>query len=283
MRGPGLSGSLGPRMNPYAPPAPAPQHVPQAELPAGMRRFRLAREPYLALVRRLFIRRQVVVLGVVALVVLGMLGLSGLPVAMPAGIVAVVLVAMVPISWLRMRAMADRQLAMFELVVSPRVVRRSMPLLGTAEVLRPEVTRIVETPRALSLVSTTPRRTVSVARVVEGYDELRALVAGWGPIETLRGWSAFAFAWGQLRHARPRDRIEQALAQDATLLDELTAVRAVSADPGGGYGRVFKVRRLLLVVGVLWLLLVVLWLAIWQFLGNEEPRPRAPSPPALSI
>jgi hypothetical protein len=270
-------------MNPYAPPAPAPQHVPQAALPAEMRRFRLAREPYLALVRRLFIRRQAIVLGIVLTMVFGVLALSGLPVGLPAAAVSVVLAVMLAISWLRLRAATDRQLAMFEVIVSARVVRRAMPLLGVAEVLRPEVTRIVETPRALSLVSATPRRTVSIVRVVEGYDGLRAQLATWGPIETLRGWSAFAFAWGQRGHARPRDRIDGALVQDATLLDELTAVRAVSGDGGGGYGPVFNVRRRLLVVIALWLLLVGMWLAIWLLLSDAKPAPRAPPPPALSI
>jgi hypothetical protein len=248
-----------------------------------MLRFRLAREPYLALVRRLFVRQRVITVVAVYALVLGMLSLAGLPIAMPVGLSTVVLVVLIAISWLRLRAMADRQLAMFEVVVSPRVVRRAMPLLGVAEVLRPEVTRIVETRRALSLVSATPRRTVSIVRVVEGYDELRAQLATWGHVETLRGWSAFAFAWGQLRHARPRDRIEGALAQDATLLDELTAVRAVSGDPGGGYGQVFKLRRVLLAVLGLWVLLILMWLALWTLLRGEEAPRRARPAPALSI
>ncbi|HEX8796841.1 MAG TPA: hypothetical protein VF765_38080 [Polyangiaceae bacterium] len=270
-------------MNPYAPPAPAPQHVPQAVLPAGMRRYKLAREPYLALVRRIFFRRQVVVLAVMLAVVTGWLSLIGVASLLPMGIAAVVLSALVVVSWLRLRAQADRQLAMFEVVVSARVVRRAMPLLQPAEMLRPEVTRIVETRRALSLVSTTPRRTVSVARVIDGYDELRAQLATWGTIETLRGWSAFAFAWGQLRHARPRDRIEGALASDVTLLDELTAVRTVSGDQGGGFGPVFKPRRFLLLVLGLWILLVVMWLALWTFFGDTTVTPRPRTPPALSL
>lgn len=270
-------------MNPYAPPAPPPQHVPQAVLPPGMRRFKLAREPYLALVRRLFIRRQLIVVAILLLFVLGLLASMGQLFLVPATMALGVMIALVVVSWLRMRGAAERQLAMFEVVASPRIVRRVMPLLGVAEMLRPEVTRIVETPRALSLVSTSPRRTVSVARVIEGYDELRAQLATWGTIETLRGWPAFAFAWGQLRHARPRDRIEGALASDATLLDELTAVRTVSGDQGGGYGATLKPRRLLLLFLGLWILLVVMFLALWTFLSDERPATRPPPPPALSL
>ena len=253
-------------VNPYAPPASAPAAVPHRPLPEGMRRFRLVREPYLALVRKVVVRRYVVA-GVLYGVVLACLAVLGFAVTVTGAILAVAWVGGLAVTWLRSRAMAERQMAMFEIVMSPRVLRRAMPTFGVAEMLRPEVTRIVETPRALVLMSTTPRRTLSIVRAIDGYDALRAHVATWGNIETMRGWAAFAFSWGQLRHMRPREAIHgTALASDPTLLDELTTVRALSADAGAGFGPVFNLRRRLLWMLVLWVLLVGMFLAIWQLL-----------------
>lgn len=256
-------------VNPYAPPAPPPAVVPEAPLPAGMRRFRLAPGPYRALVRRIVIRRDVII-GLIYLLLLGMLWAIGLPVEYAAGVAVAVCTGSFVVTWLRTRAAVERQLAMFEIVVSPRVLRRVMVGLPPSEMLLPEVTRIVETPRALSLVSTAPRRTMTVVRAVDGYEVVREQVATWGKIETLRGWPAFAFAWGQIRHMGMRDRVEgTALATDPTLLEELTAVRAVSGDAGGAYGNVVTLRRRLVRLLILWLLLLGLFLAIWEFL---QPR-----------
>jgi hypothetical protein len=269
--------------NPYAPPAPPPAVVPEAALPEGMRRFRLAPGPYRAIVRRIVIRRDIVI-ALLYLLLLGMLWVLGLQVEYAAGIAVAVWIGSFVLTWLRTRAAVERQLEMFEIILSPRVARRVMVGLPPAEILRPEVTRIVETPRALCLVSTTPRRTMTVVRAVAGYEVVRAQVATWGRIETLRGWPAFAFAWGQLRHMRPRDRIEGALTGDRTLLDELTAVRHLSRDAGGGYGSSVSLRRRLVRMLVLWLLLVGLFLAIWQFLQPRDlPRPPLPPRPAPSL
>jgi hypothetical protein len=269
-------------VNPYAPPAPPPAVVPEAVLPEGMRRFRLAPGPYRALVRRIVIRRYVII-GLLYLLLLGMLSSLGLQIEFSAGVAVAVWVGGFVLTSLRTRAAVERQLVMFEIIMSPRVLRRVMVGLPVAEVLRPEVTRIVETPRALSLLSTTPRRTITVVRAIDGYDAVREQVARWGKIETLRGWSAFAFAWGQLRHLRPRDRIEGALATDKTLLDELTAVRTVSRDGGAGYGNVVTLRQRLRWMLVLWVLLIVMFLAIWQFLQPRDvPRPPRPPRPASS-
>lgn len=256
-------------VNPYAPPAPPPAIVPEAPLPPGMRRFRLAPGPYRALVRRIVIRRDAIV-GLFYLLLLGMLWSLGMAMEYAAGVAVAVWTGSFVLTWLRTRAVVERQLAMFEIIMSPRVLRRVMVGLGPAEMLRPEVTRIVETPRALSLVSTTPRRTMTVVRAVDGYEVVRGQVATWGTIESLRGWPAFVFAWGQIRHMGTRDRIDgTALASDPTLLDELAAVRAVSSDAGGAYPKVVTFRRRLVRMLLLWVLLVGLFVAIWQFL---QPR-----------
>jgi len=251
-------------------------------LPAGMRRFRLAPGPYRALVRRIVIRRDVII-ALLYVLLLGLLASLGLQIEFAAGIAVAVWIGSFVLTWLRTRAAVERQLVMFEIITSPRVLRRIMVGLPPAEVLRPEVTRIVETPRALCLLSTTPRRTMTVVRAVDGYDAVREQVATWGNIESLRGWPAFAFAWGQLRHMRPRDRVEGALATDRTLVDELTAVRTVSRDGGSGYGGVVTLKRRLVWMLVLWSLLVVMFLAIWTLLQPRDvPRPPRPPRPMTS-
>jgi len=269
-------------VNPYAPPAAPPAVVPEAVLPAGMRRFRLAPEPYRALVRSILIRRFLVI-GLLYVLMLGLFWSLGALVELTVGVAVAAWIGSFVLTWLRTRSVVERQLVMFEIVMSPRVLRRVMVGMPVAEVLRPEVTRIVETPRALCVLSTTPRRTMTVVSAVDGYEAVRAQVSTWGTIESLRGWAAFAFAWGQLRHMRPRDRVEGALATDTTLGDELTAVRTVSRDGGSGYGGVVTLRRRLVWMLVLWALLVVMFLAIWTFLQpSEVPRPPRPPRPTTS-
>jgi hypothetical protein len=247
-----------------------------------MRRLRLAPAPYRALVRSILIRRYLVV-GLLYVLVLGLLWSLGFLVEFTIGIAVAAWLGSFVLTWLRTRTIVERQLVMFEIIMSPRVLRRVMVGMPVAEVLRPEVTRIVETPRALCVLSTTPRRTMTVVRAVDGYEAARAQIATWGAIESLRGWAAFAFAWGQLRHMRPRDRIDGALATDATLGDELTAVRTISRDGGSGYGGVVTIRKRLVWMLVLWCLLIVMFLAIWQFLQpNEVPRPPRPPRPTTS-
>ena len=71
-----------------------------------------------------------------------------------------------------------------------------------------------------------------------------------------------------------------ALEHDASLRDELMAVRALSADRGAGYGPLLRTRDRLVRVAILWALLVVIFLVIWQLLQpqprSHPPRPRPP-------
>jgi hypothetical protein len=230
-----------------------------------MQRHALNPERYRALVRRILVRRGVLFVVLFALF-LGVFDRIGLLSSYTWPAAGVVIVATYAVTWLRVRPAIDRQLAAFDVVVSPRVVRRVMPVLPVAEILRPEVARIVETARGLWLVSTHPRRTLFLVTTLDGYAELRATLAAWGAIETLHGLAAFAFMFGQLRHMRPRDRLDGALATDATLVDELATVRALSADHGAGYGQTVSTRSRLTRVLLLWVLLIVMFLAIWQFL-----------------
>jgi hypothetical protein len=242
-----------------------------------MRRFRLAPAPYRKAVHRALIRQYAIVgLGCAAAVVIG--SAAGASMTQTASILAVAWGVGFVVTWLRLGPAIKKHLAMYEVIVSPRVVRRIMLVLPSAEMLRPEVARIVETPRALWLESRSPRRTLLLMKAIDGYADLRSEIAAWGPIESLRGWSAVAFSWGQLRHMRARDRIEAALAGDASLVEELSMVRALSADRGVGYGAALNVRRRLVRVVVVWALLVVTFIAIWQLLAPPARKPAARPP-----
>lgn len=76
----------------------------------------------------------------------------------------------------------------YELLVSDRVLRRSSHGLPVAEVLRAEVTEIVETAAGLWVICTEPRRSLFVARALDGYADVREALAAWSPIKTLGGW-----------------------------------------------------------------------------------------------
>ncbi len=261
-------------VNPYAPPGAAPLVLPRTPLLPGITRHRLVPELYRPMVRRVLVRRGVLTAALYAAIV-AMLGAMGLPISLTTwALIAVLWAGSTGLAWMRARAELERQLAMFEVLASPRVVRRIMPLLPVAEMLRPEVTRIVETARGLWLVAQNPRRTLFLVSALENFSELRAAVGTWGRVESLRGLPAFFFAYGQLRHMRPRDTLEGALAADPTLTNELQTVRMLSADQGAGYPGTIVPRRRLVRMLVLWVLLVVFFLAIWQFL-SPSPRPRA--------
>jgi hypothetical protein len=121
----------------------------------------------------------------------------------------------------------------YELLMSDRVLRRSG--VGTvAELLRPEVTEIVETRLGLWISCATPRRSLFVTRALDGYGDVRDAVSKWGPIRALGWWPAFRHARRQMLHQGPRDAVQgTALATDESLGREVEAVRAASA---GGFG-----------------------------------------------
>lgn len=275
------SGTLDPVSNPYAPPAAATFAMPDTPLPQGMRRVRLSPAPTRALVRRAILVRHGIV-GIFYAVAILALAAVGLDTMLVVVVMVVIWLGSGALIFQRSGAAIAKQIAMFEVIASPRVVRRIMVGMRPAEVLRPEVTRIVETQRGLWLVCTAPKRTVALVKALDGYDALRAEMATWGTIEPLAGWAGFVFGYRQRRHMGARDVIDgTALASDPSLQTELSTVRAVSADRGAGYGPVVNARRRLVRVLILWALLVVMFLAIWQFLQPSERRPVPRVPPGV--
>jgi hypothetical protein len=172
-------------------------------------------------------------------------------------------------------------IANYELVLSARVLRRASQTSAGAEVLRPEVTRIVETPRGLWVLSERPRRTVFVTRAIDGYADVRETLMTWGAIDSLTGLAAWRFQRRNAGYEALRDgRAGTVLATDATLVEELTRVREASRDRAVGFATPAKAtnpKKTLL----LWVVLVVMFLAIWQFLSPAKPATPAPHPQRL--
>jgi hypothetical protein len=255
--------------NPYAPPAAAEFVLPTPVLPPGVRRFGLDLAAYRLLLRSRVRRRGPVIVAVVA-VVIAINGLSGLPALLTSGVLAVGCILGLGIAWFGVSRVGSAQLATFEVLASDRVVRRILKGTLPAEVLRPEVTRIVETRFGLWVLCTTPRRSLALVRAIAGYADLREHLARWRPIEELKGWPATRMSYAERGRQGPRDvMVGTALATDATLVEELGTVRAVSADRGAGYGAPTLVRHRLLRMAMLWVLILVLFLALWQLL---QPR-----------
>jgi hypothetical protein len=255
--------------NPYAPPAAAAFVLPAQALPPGVKRFGLDPAAYRALLQSRVRRRGPVIVAIVAILI-AINGLSGLPALLTSGVLVVGCVLGLAIAWFGVSRVGAGQLSTFEVLVSERVVRRILKGTLPAEVLRPEVSRIVETRWGLWVMCASPRRSLALLRAIASYPELREQLSRWRPIEEVRGWQATRLSYAERGRQGPRDVLQgTALADDPTLAEELGIVRAVSADRGAGYGAPTLVRHRLLRVLILWVLLIVMFLALWQLL---QPR-----------
>jgi hypothetical protein len=171
------------------------------------------------------------------------------------------------------RAVASHDL---ELLLSDRVLYRNVRGV-VAELLRPEVTEIVQTRGGIWVTSSTPRRSLFVSRAFDGFSDVKEALRAWKPPRELRGFAAFRYAWGAVRREGPRDAVlGTALATDASLVAELESVRAASvtarAHPVPVGRRGSRGARVL----ALWVLLVIFFLAIWQVLQPSERTPCGP-------
>jgi hypothetical protein len=265
--------------NPYAPPSDGPYVPPPgAALPADFRRFRLDPIAYRSFATRALLLRSAFVLGT-TIAFAGLVVLV-LPDSAYVFFVVPVVIALVLPTFVRVRSPRSPELVSYELLASPRVLRRTVVGLLPAEILRPEVTRIVESKLGLWVFSTTPLRALFVVSALDGYADVRAALATWRPIEPLAGGGRAArrLVRQSTGLQGSRDAVHgTSLAADASLREELELVRAVSSTAHQAVVPVAPRRRGVRVL-LLWVLLIVMFLAIWQFLSPTPPsqsRPRA--------
>ncbi len=271
--------------DPYAPPredpVPAGARPPGIALPQGIQRYALDRDLYRDRVAQA--RRARIVRGVVAALLYGAIVVSSTPLK-PASLCLIVVIwgATIGASYLVLQARARRLephvLRGYEILLSPRVLRRSSSGTGPAEILAPEVSSIVEVPEGLSIVSREPIRRVLVPRALDRFADVRDHVGTWAPIETRSGLRAYLRRLSHLYGATTRDAADGALAHDATLRGELEAVRALAMPFDPRSVRAARRKR----IGAGLLLLVVFFLTLWHLLAPARralPRPHPRLPP----
>jgi hypothetical protein len=116
-----------------------------------------------------------------------------------------------------------------------------------------DVTSIVELPLGLSIEARDARHRLFLSRAIAGYEDVRAHVAQWRPIETRTGLAAFTRRWSHLRGERPWNPVT-----DAAMGEELAAVRVLAMPTGP---RVVRPLRRLALVAVVWIAAIY---AIWR-------------------
>jgi hypothetical protein len=230
------------------------------ELPAGIRRYGLDAGEYAKVLRSATVRG-FVVMALMYLFFVGFLEFNGLLeerlVAIP-NLVAIPLVFVVIHAYVR--RMRRALFAAFEVLVSERVLRRVGPHVGAAEALRPDVTSIFETKTGFVLVCKDVGSALFISRAVGRYDEIRAHVAPWAPIEPAPGLSGWWRA--VLASFRQRTRVGHGvvLQRDPSLAAELDLVRAVSNERWRNYSSARVWLRLM------W---IILAFAIFVFLAGQ--------------
>ncbi len=276
-----------PVVNPYAPPrqGPGPEgsSLPLTPLAGGLRRYVLEPQAFHAYVgrtsRAAFVRLLLLIFALGT--ILGMSGPAGRDTILLLGIPTL---AGLPFWWLLLRAQTRRvepkALEAYELIVGPRVLRRTQLGAPAAEILAPEVTSIFEIPDGLSIVSSRANGRLFVLRALGGYAEVRDHVAQWKPIVRRDGPGAWLRKRAHRSGEHTRDRVEgTSLEKDATLRDELRSVRAVArALDQNSIRRGRWLRRL---IGLAWAL-VALMVLLWVFLTPAPKGATAPTPAATS-
>jgi hypothetical protein len=261
--------------NPYAPPREGP--IPEsalAPLPDDVRRYTLepkALHEYLGKVSRAALVRS-------ALIVIGLGGYMATKGPLGPGVLPILALPMafsLTVGWLllrgRVKRLEPRLLAEYELIVAPRVLRRTTYGVAPAEILAPEVASIVEVPDGLSIVTTNPKQRLFILRAVAHYAEVRDHVARWGSIESRAGLRGWLRKRAHRRGERIRDRVRGTLlANDEALREELAEVREIARGANLASIRALRLRRMFAFVA--WLLILVV-MAIWTFLPPAQSTP----------
>jgi hypothetical protein len=252
--------------NPYAPPAVSiDTRRSEAPLPDGVRRFRLDPPRYDRFQWKTALFLIVPAFVVIALYVAIMAAVTSIVPVATLGALAMAWVVLARV--VRIRMARKSALETYELLVSDRAARRNLSGQMSAEILRPEVTRIVEVPTGLWLTCEEPPRSLFVANAIDRYDEARVLFSTWRPIERL---GTFALLGVARREGRKQGLCDGsiALAADRSLQMDLTMLRSVSQTPGLSEppSRFALYARLM----VIWFALIFVFLALWQFLSPSR-------------
>lgn len=260
--------------NPYAPPAVTfDTRASDAPLPPGVARFRLDPERFDRFQR-------IVLVQLLAMMVVGW-GLAFAPifylsrkypmVPWPTNYIA--LFAVLSFAWVivartvRVRMERKVNLDTYELLVSERAARRNLGGWTSAEILRPEVTSILEVPTGLWIRCTQPPRSLFVANAVDDYAHARRMFEAWAPIEPRRGFSAWTLGRREGRRQGPRsETYGTALAADPSLGLELETLRSASSTVEGS-GTVLSRGAAFARLAVVWFVVVMTFLAVWQYLS----------------
>jgi len=104
-------------------------------------------------------------------------GVEGSPFIM--AFLAAIFVVMIVISFFKMR----RMMAALSITLNDDAISMNVPGVLASEVRRDEVTRIEERPAQALVVHGPGKRVVGVPAKISGYDEIRAALATWRPIE----------------------------------------------------------------------------------------------------
>lgn len=256
--------------NPYAPPAVAIDvRVSEAPLPPGVRRFRLDPARFDRFNRVITLQLASIAIPILAV----WCGFMGWATGLSPSYLGLLLV--LAIAWIfvartvRVRMSRKSNLASYELLVSDRVARRNLAGWVSAEVLRPEVTEIVEVPTGLWLRCAQPPRALFVAKAIDGYEDARAILTSWAPVRVDGGFSAWRMTRTEGRNQRPRNEALGILATDRSMVEELETVRNASRTAtlekppsrAATYGR----------LAVVWFALVLVFLGLWQFFAPSGP------------
>lgn len=268
--GPELSGKLPDVLepNPYAPTAitldTRPSEIP---LPARVRRFRLDPARFDRFTRKVFLQLLLVTLPLTALCV-GLMILIGLSSGSIATFVVVLYAWMTVARVVRVRLVRRSHLQSYELLIGEHAARRNLAGWVSAEILRHDVTRIVEVPTGLWITCEKPQRSLFVASALEGYDEAKATFTAWGHIDRLTGVGAWRFARRHAGRQGARDEpLLLPLADDAQLA-ELQVLRHASMT--GGLEQPPSRAAAMLRVGVIWFALVLFFLGVWQYFSGPR-------------
>lgn len=119
----------------------------------------------------------------------------------------------------------------FELLVSERVARATIEGEDTAEILRPQASRVLQTPNMFWILCDAPQRSFCVASPTEDYEALKRTFHDWAPVEQHDAKKERELRRSEADHGSTIGADDAALANDPSLADELARVRESTTKP----------------------------------------------------